>query len=94
MSGGAGSYKFTLFVVGKGPNSLLAQENLKRICAEYLQAGTCTVKVVDVQKDFQTAVDYNILVTPTLVVEGPRGNSTIIGDLSEVDRVLVTLGYD
>lgn len=94
MSGGAGSYKFTLFVVGNGPNSLLAQDNLTRICAEYLQAGTCTVKVVDVQKDFQTAVDYNILVTPTTVVEGPRGRSTIIGDLSDVDRVLLTLGYD
>jgi len=94
VSGAAGTYKFTLFVVGNGPNSLLAQDNLQRICAEYLQAGTCKIKVVDVQKDFQAAVDYNILVTPTLVVEGPRGRSTIIGNLSDVDRVLVTLGYD
>ncbi|MFO7609968.1 MAG: DinB family protein, partial [Candidatus Krumholzibacteriia bacterium] len=38
MSGAARSYEFTLFVVGEGPNSLLAQDNLERICAEYLQA--------------------------------------------------------
>ncbi len=94
MTGAAGSYKFTLFVVGDGPNSRLAQDNLEHICAEYLRAGTCKVRIVDVQKDFQTALDYDILVTPTLVVEGPRGRSTIIGNLSNVDRVLVTIGYD
>lgn len=94
MSGAAGSFKFTLFVVGQGPNSRLAQDNLNHICAEFLRAGTCTVRIVDVQKDYQTALDYDILVTPTLVVEGPRGRSTIIGNLSDVDRVLVTLGYD
>lgn len=94
MSGAARSYKFTLFVVGEGPHSQLAQDNLERICTEYLLAGTCTVQVVDVQKDFQTALDYDILVTPTLVVEGPRGRSTIIGDLSDVDCVLMTLGCD
>ncbi len=94
MIDAAGSFKFTLFVVGMGPNSLLAQDNLKHICAEYLRAGTCSIRIVDVQEDFQTALDYDILVTPTLVVEGPRGRSTIIGNLSDVDRVLVTLGYD
>jgi protein-disulfide isomerase len=87
-------HKFILFVVGKGPNSQLAESNLRHICAEYMQAGTCTVKIVDVADDFQTAVDYDVLVTPTLIVEGPRGRSTIIGNLSDVDRVLLTLGCD
>jgi hypothetical protein len=94
MSGAFGPYKFTLFVVGKGPNSQLAQDNLNHICAEYLRAGNCEIRIVDVQKDFQAALDHDILVTPTLVVEGPRGRSTIIGNLSDVDSVLVTLGYD
>jgi circadian clock protein KaiB len=87
-------HKFILFVVGKGPNSQLAESNLRHICAEYLRAGSCTVKIVDVVEDFQTAVDYKVLVTPTLIVEGPRGRSTIIGNLSDVDRVLLTLGCD
>lgn len=94
MSDAVVPYKFTLFVVGKGPSSQQAQDNLNRICAEYLQVWNCKVRIVDVQKDIQTALDYDILVTPTLVVEGPRGRSTIIGNLSDVDSVLVTLGYD
>jgi len=92
VSGTAGPYKFTLFVVGKGPNSQQAQDNLDHICAEHLRVWDCEVAIVDVQKDFQMALDYNILVTPTLVVEGPRGRSTIIGNLSEVDSVLMALG--
>jgi circadian clock protein KaiB len=94
VSGTAGRYTFTLFVVGKGPNSQQAQENLIRICADYLRVSDCMITIVDVQKDFQRALDYDILVTPTLVVEGPQGRSTIIGNLSEVDSVLVALGYD
>ena len=94
MTAAGNRHKFILFVVGKGPNSQLAENNLRHICAEYLRAGTCTVKIVDVAEDFQTAVDYDVLVTPTLIVEGPRGRSTIIGNLSAVDRVLLTLGCD
>ena len=85
-------YRFTLFVVGDEPNSVLARENLKNICAEFLAQGTCTVTIVDVLVDFQAALDNNVLVTPMLLVEGPRGRSTIIGNLSDVDRLLLTLG--
>ncbi|MDO9694764.1 MAG: circadian clock KaiB family protein [Candidatus Latescibacteria bacterium] len=94
MSGTIGPYKFTLFVAGKSPNSQLAQDNLNHICSEYLRVWNCKVTIVDVQKDFQKALDYDILVTPTLIVEGPRGRSTIIGNLSQIDSVLVTLGCD
>ena len=85
-------YRFILFVVGNEANSLLAQENLRHICAEYLREGTCSVLIVDVLDDFQTAIDNNVLVTPTLLVEGPRGRSTIVGNLSDIDRILLTLG--
>lgn len=85
-------FRLTLFVVGKDPNSLLAQENLRNICAEHLSLGTCTVTIVDVLQDFQAALDNNVLVTPTLLVEGPRGRSTIIGNLSDVDRIVLTIG--
>lgn len=86
------AYRFLLFVAGKEPNSLLAQENLQSICAEYLLTGVCTVTVVDVVSDFEAALEYGILVTPTLVVEGPRGRSTILGNLSDVDRIVLAIG--
>ena len=81
-------YEFVLFVVGTEPNSLRARENLENICADYLRVGNCTVTVVDILQDFQTALDNNVLVTPTLIVKGPRGNATIIGNLSDVDRIV------
>jgi circadian clock protein KaiB len=85
-------YRFTLFVVGNEPNSAQAQENLRLICAEHLRKGACTITVVNILEDFQAALDNNVLVTPTLIVDGPRGRSTIIGNLSDVDRILLTLG--
>ena len=87
-------YRFTLFVVGDEANSHLAQENLRTICAEYLRDGVCTIKIVDILKDFQAAIDGNVLVTPTLFVNGPRGQTTIVGNLSDIDRILLALGHD
>ena len=85
------SYRFTLFVVGNEVNSVTAEENLRDICAEHLLKGACTITIVDVAKDYQAALDNNILVAPTLLVEGPRGRSTILGNLSDIDSVIVTL---
>ena|SRR3989339_578489 len=85
-------YRFVLFVAGNDANSLLARKNLSNICAEYLRDGTCTIKIVEVLENYQAALDNNIFVTPTLLVEGPRGRSTILGNLSDIDRILLTLG--
>ncbi|RJO66053.1 MAG: circadian clock protein KaiB [Myxococcales bacterium] len=87
-------FRFVLFVAGNDTNSMLARDNLNHICAEYLRVGNCTVTIVDVLDDFQAALDNNILVTPTLLMEGPRGRSTILGNLSDIDRIVLTLGCD
>jgi hypothetical protein len=92
-SGKSVPYLLTLFVAGQDPNSMVAQDNLQHICAEYLNAGVCTVVIVDVSKDFQSALDHDVFVTPTLIVEGPRGRSTILGNLSDIDRILLTIGH-
>jgi hypothetical protein len=85
-------FRLTLFIVGKDPNSLLAQENLRNLCAEHLSVGTCIITIVDVLQDFQAALDNDVLVTPMLLVDGPRGRSTILGNLSDVDRIILTIG--
>ena len=84
------AYLLRLFVVPDDPNSVLAEENLRHICAEYLHGGDCTIVVVDILKDFQVALDENILVTPTLLVDGPRGRQTLLGNLSDIDRIVLT----
>jgi hypothetical protein len=85
-------YRFLLFVAGGEPNSALAAENLRHICAEFLVKGSCTVQVIDISEDYQAALDHDVLLAPTLIVDGPRGRSTIVGNLSNIDRVVLTLG--
>ena len=85
-------FKLTLFVVANDPNSMLAEENLRHVCQEYLRGDSCTVTIVDVWEQFQAALDQDVLVTPTLIVDGPRGRSTILGNLSDIDRIMLTLG--
>lgn len=86
-----GKYCLRLFVAGDEPNSKKAEETLKRL-AETRLRGLCTIEVVDVLNDFRAAIENNILVVPTLVVEGPDPPVKIIGSLSDVRKVLDALG--
>ena len=85
-------YRFTLFVVGTEANSVVAEENLRHMCAEHLLQGTCTIAIVDITSNYQAALDNNVLVTPTLIVEGPRGRLVILGNLSDIDGVILAVG--
>jgi circadian clock protein KaiB len=79
-----------LYVAGQTPKSLAAMSNLRRICSEHLD-GTYNLEVIDLMKDPQLAQGDQILAIPTLVRNLPVPIRKIIGDLSNVDRVLVGL---
>ncbi len=83
-------YRFRLFTAGKGQNSQIALANLRNLCREYLGEGA-KIETVDVVGDFQAAVRNNILVTPALIMVEPRPAVTILGNLSDLPRVLVAL---
>ncbi len=80
-------YSFLLFVIKEGENSKNALKNLEHLCRKWLP-GRHTIEVVDVVEDFQTALDHNILVTPSLVITDPKPQITIHGDLSDPDKLL------
>ncbi len=82
-----------LYVAGDGPNSRIARENLARVCEKEL-AGLCTVHIVDVLEDFSAAIKNNILVTPTLLVCKPEHVVTVIGNLSDHQKVRTALGLE
>jgi len=86
-----GHYRFRLFMAGKGPNSQQALGNLRRLCQEFLP-GRYTIETVDVVKDFDAAVKDNILVTPALILVQPLPRVTILGNLSNRQKVLLALG--
>jgi circadian clock protein KaiB len=79
-----------LYVAGQTPKSLAALSNLKSICAQHLD-GTYELEVIDLIKNPQLAQGDQILAIPTLVRNLPVPIRKIIGDLSNIDRVLVGL---
>lgn len=84
------AYSLRLYVAGQTPKSVLAFDNLRRICDEYL-AGRYEIEVVDLLENPQLARGDQILAVPTLVRRLPEPIKKIIGDLSNVERVLVGL---
>lgn len=88
--GQRGHYLLRLFMAGNGPNSRQALANLRSLCREHLN-GRCTIETVDVVKDFQAAVRENILVTPALILVAPLPRVMILGNLSDLPKVLAAL---
>ena len=79
-----------LYVAGQTARSVAAFANLKRICDEHLP-GQYRIEVVDLLKQPQLAKGDQILAVPTLVRKLPQPVRKIIGDLSNVEKVLVGL---
>jgi circadian clock protein KaiB len=87
---GADVLELRLYVAGQTPRSLTALANLKKICAEHL-AGRYRIQVIDLLKTPKLAQGDQILAIPTLVRNLPHPICKIIGDLSDIERVLVGL---
>lgn len=83
-------YELRLYVAGRSPKSVVAFENLQRICDEHL-AGRYRIQVVDLLENPKLARGDQILAIPTLVRKLPEPLRRIIGDLSDEERVLVGL---
>jgi circadian clock protein KaiB len=86
-------YILKLYITGKSARSDRAIENLRGICEKEL-AGKYALKVIDVLENPQLAEDEKILATPTLIRELPDPMRRIIGDLSNVEKVLIGLDLD
>lgn len=88
---GAPPLRLTLYVAGQTPKSVAAIRNLEKICAEHLGEGACNIEVVDLRQSPHLAREHNIVAIPTLVRELPVPIQRIIGDLSDTQKVLVSL---
>ena len=70
-----------------------AVENINRICDKYL-SGRCELQIIDINRDRQMAVDYQIIGIPTLVKLSPAPKRMILGDLSDTQKVLRILDIE
>ena len=83
-------FDLRLYVAGQSPKSIRAIENLRRVCEEHLP-GRYRVEVVDLLLHPKLARGDEIIAVPTLVRRLPQPIRSIIGDLSDTDRVLIGL---
>lgn len=84
------AWELRLYVAGQTPKSMLALRNLKKICEQHLKE-TYRIELIDLLEKPQLAKGDQILAIPTLVRKLPVPIRKIIGDLSNLDRVLVGL---
>lgn len=84
-------YIFKLFVTGTTPNSVRAINNLREICEERL-SGNYDLEIIDVYRDPLIAAAEQIIALPLLIIKSPLPERKVIGDLSETEKVLLTLG--
>ncbi len=80
-------WTFRLYVAGRSPRSAVAIANLKRVCEETL-AGRYGIEVVDLARQPAIAVADQVLAIPTVVRTSPGPPRRVVGDLSNVARVL------
>ena len=89
-NGARRTWRLRLYVAGQTPKSIAALANLKRLCDTHL-AGRYRIDVIDLVNQPYLARRDDIVVLPTLVRQLPSPIRKIIGDLSNVERVLVGL---
>jgi circadian clock protein KaiB len=83
-------YELKLYIAGQTARSIAALSNLRRICDSHLD-GRYSIEVIDLMEKPDLAKADNVLALPTLVRKLPVPIRKIIGDLSNVDRVLLGL---
>jgi circadian clock protein KaiB len=83
-------FELRLYVTGRSPRCVRAIDNLRQACEQYLD-GRYHVEIVDLLENPRLAAEDQILAVPTLVRKLPVPIRKIVGDLSDLDHLLVGL---
>lgn len=87
---GKGRYILRLYVTGATSRSVEAITTIKKICEEYLE-GRYELEVIDLYQMPSLAQGDQIIAAPTLIKKLPLPFRRIIGDLSNIEKVLLGL---
>ncbi len=85
------SYILQLYVTGSTTQSLKAINNIKSICENNLK-GSYSLEVINLYENPGVAKTEQIIAAPTLIKRLPLPLRRIIGDLSNIDKVLAGMG--
>lgn len=84
-------YVLRLFVTSTMPSSARAIVNTRRVCEEYL-AGLYELEIIDIDRFPARAASEQIITAPTLIKILPLPEQRFIGDMSQTERFLYSLG--
>lgn len=83
-------YVLRLYISGLTPRSTDALATIRAVCDEHLK-GRFQLEVIDLYQHPERAETDEIIATPTLIKQLPSPLRRLVGDLSDVERVLVGL---
>ena len=80
-------YILRLFITGATPNSVRALTNIKEICESYLK-GRYSLEIIDVYQQAEMAEKEQLIALPLLIRKNPLPERRLIGDMSDLEKVL------
>jgi circadian clock protein KaiB len=83
-------YVLRLYVSRSTLKSELAVENIKRVCEQHLK-GRYDLEVIDISRQANLARDEQIVAVPTLIKRLPLPLRRLVGDMSDLNKVLFGL---
>src|SRR5688572_13838264 len=83
-------YVLRLYVTGSTQRSSKAIQNIRALCEQHLQ-GRYELEVIDIYQQPVLARGEQIIAAPTLIKKLPAPLRKVVGDLSDMERVLMGL---
>ncbi len=83
-------YVLRLYVSRSTLRSKLAIKNMKQVCEHHLH-GRYDLEVIDIHEHANLARDEQIVAVPTLIKRIPLPLRRLVGDMSDLNRVLLGL---
>jgi circadian clock protein KaiB len=83
-------YLLRLYVSRSTMKSRIAVENIQRVCEQHLK-GRYDLEVIDIHDQANLARDEQIVAVPTLIKRLPPPLQRLVGDMSDLNRVLLGL---
>jgi len=83
-------YVLRLYISGSTSKSSQAVENIKRVCEQHLK-NRYHLEVIDIYQQAHLARDEQIVAVPTLIKRLPPPLRRLIGDMSDLKKVLFGL---
>ncbi len=86
-----GKLMLQLYVAGMSHRSMEAIQNIKTLCDEHL-SDAFELEIIDIYKNPQIASEKHIVFSPSLIKSSPLPKRTLVGDLSDLEKVVKILG--